>query len=47
VVGTIGCYQGFNTKIGTEAVGAATTDTVAATAIMIIIADFYLNMLFF
>lgn len=47
IVGTIGCYQGFNTKIGTEAVGAATTDTVAATAIMIIIADFYLNMLFF
>lgn len=47
IVGTVGCYQGFNTKIGTEAVGAATTDTVAATAIMIIIADFYLNMLFF
>lgn len=47
IVGTIGCYQGFNTKIGTEAVGAATTDTVAATAIMVIIADFYLNMLFF
>lgn len=47
IVGTIGCYQGFNTKIGTEAVGAATTETVAATAIVIVIADFYLNMLFF
>ncbi len=47
LVGTIGCYQGFNTKIGTEAVGASTTDTVAATAIIIIIADFYLNMIFF
>jgi phospholipid/cholesterol/gamma-HCH transport system permease protein len=47
LVGTIGCYQGFNTKHGTEAVGASTTDTVAATAIIIIIADFYLNMLFF
>jgi phospholipid/cholesterol/gamma-HCH transport system permease protein len=47
LVGLIGCYQGFNTKIGTEAVGAATTDTVAATAIIIIIADFYLNMVFF
>ncbi len=47
LVGSIGCYQGFNTKIGTEAVGAATTDTVAATAIIIVIADFYLNMLFF
>lgn len=47
LVGLIGCYQGFNTKIGTEAVGAATTDTVAATAIVVVIADFYLNMLFF
>ncbi|MEX1368592.1 MAG: ABC transporter permease [Nannocystaceae bacterium] len=47
LVGLIGCYQGFNTKFGTEAVGAATTDTVAATAIIVIIADFYLNMLFF
>ncbi len=47
LVGLVGCYQGFNTKIGTEAVGASTTDTVAATAIIIIIADFYLNMLFF
>lgn len=47
LVGLIGCYQGFNTKFGTEAVGAATTETVAATAIVVIIADFYLNMLFF
>jgi len=47
LVGLIGCYQGFNTKFGTEAVGQATTETVAATAIIIIIADFYLNMLFF
>lgn len=47
LVGIIGCYQGFNTKFGTEAVGAATTDTVASTAIVIIIADFYLNNLFF
>ena len=47
LVGIIGCYQGFNTKFGTEAVGASTTDTVAATAIVIIIADFYLNNLFF
>ncbi len=47
LAGIIGCYQGFNTKIGTEAVGVATTETVAATGIIIIIADFYLNMLFF
>ena len=47
LVGVIGCYQGFNTKHGTEAVGVSTTETVVATSICIIIADFYLTMLFF
>ncbi len=46
-VGLIGCYQGFNTKYGTEAVGVSTTETVVATSICIIIADFYLTMVFF
>ncbi|MBK8237749.1 MAG: ABC transporter permease [Deltaproteobacteria bacterium] len=46
LVGLIGCYQGFNTKFGTEAVGAATTETVVAISICIIIADFYLTMVF-
>jgi phospholipid/cholesterol/gamma-HCH transport system permease protein len=47
LVGVIGCYQGFNTKHGTEAVGVSTTETVVATSICIIIADFYLTMIFF
>ena len=47
LVGMIGCYQGFNTKFGTEAVGVSTTETVVATSILIIIADFYLAMVFF
>jgi phospholipid/cholesterol/gamma-HCH transport system permease protein len=47
LVGLIGCYQGFNTKFGTEAVGVSTTETVVATSIAVIIADFYLTMLFF
>lgn len=47
LVGLIGCYQGFGTKFGTEAVGIATTETVVATSICIIIADFYLTMVFF
>lgn len=46
-VGIIGCFQGFNTKFGTEAVGVSTTETVVATSICIIIADFYLTMVFF
>lgn len=47
LVGLIGCYQGFNTKFGTEAVGVSTTETVAATSIVVIIADFYLTMVFY
>ncbi len=47
IVGLIGCYHGFNTKFGTEAVGVSTTQTVVATSICIIIADFYLTMVFF
>jgi phospholipid/cholesterol/gamma-HCH transport system permease protein len=46
-VGIIGCYQGFATRFGTEAVGVSTTETVVATSICIIIADFYLTMVFF
>lgn len=46
IVGIIGCYQGFGTRHGTEAVGVATTETVVATSICIIISDFYLTMIF-
>ncbi|HWB74183.1 MAG TPA: ABC transporter permease [Nannocystaceae bacterium] len=46
VVGLIGCYQGFNTKYGTEAVGVSTTETVVAISICIIVVDFYLTMVF-
>lgn len=47
LVGIIGSYQGFSTKFGTEAVGVSTMETVVATSICIIIADFYLTMVFF
>lgn len=46
IVGLIGCFQGFNTKVGTEAVGVATTETVVATSICILVADFYLILAF-
>ncbi len=45
-VGLIGCHRGFNTEFGTEAVGRSTTATVVTTSIGIIIADFFLTMLF-
>lgn len=46
LVGIIGCFQGFGTRHGTEAVGLATTETVVATSVSIIVADFYLTMIF-
>ncbi len=46
LVGLIGCYQGFQTKFGTEAVGISTTNTVVATSIVILFMDFVLTMMF-
>ena len=46
LVGIIGCFQGFQTKFGTEAVGISTTNTVVATSVSIIIMDFILTMIF-
>lgn len=46
LVGIIGCYQGFTTQFGTEAVGVSTTNTVVATSVMIIIMDFILTTIF-
>jgi len=46
LVGLIGCHHGFQTEIGTEAVGRSTTDTVVACSISVIVADFFLTMIF-
>lgn len=46
LAGIIGCYQGFSTKFGTEAVGLATTETVIAVSVMVLIADFALTTVF-
>ena len=46
LVGLIGCYQGFQTKFGTEAVGVATTETVVAVSIAVLVADFLLTAIF-
>lgn len=46
LAGLIGCYQGFQTKFGTEAVGLATTETVVAVSIAVLLADFLLTAIF-
>jgi phospholipid/cholesterol/gamma-HCH transport system permease protein len=46
LAGIIGCYQGFSTKFGTEAVGMSTTETVIAVSVLVLIADFALTTIF-
>ena len=46
LVGIIGCYQGFSTKFGTEAVGMSTTQTVIVVSVMVLLADFALTTMF-
>ena len=46
LAGLSGCYQGFTTGHGTEAVGQSTTETVIAVSVFVLIADFLLTTLF-
>ncbi|MDZ4678432.1 MAG: ABC transporter permease [Oligoflexia bacterium] len=46
VIPIISCYYGFNCKPGAEGVGTATTQSVVANAVTIIILDFILTYLF-
>ena len=46
ITGLTGCYEGFQTKFGTEAVGQATTTTVATLSVAVLVADFALTALF-
>jgi phospholipid/cholesterol/gamma-HCH transport system permease protein len=41
--GVVGCYQGLQTRGGTEGVGESTTDAVVKTSITILIGDFVLG----
>ncbi|NJK32671.1 MAG: ABC transporter permease [Deltaproteobacteria bacterium] len=46
LAGLVGCYQGFTTKFGTEAVGQSTTETVIAVSVLVLLADFALTTIF-
>lgn len=43
LIGTVGCFKGFDVKGGTEGVGVATTETVAVAAVGVCVADFLLT----
>ncbi|HVP83558.1 MAG TPA: ABC transporter permease [Rhizomicrobium sp.] len=47
IVALMGCYHGFNSKGGAQGVGAATTDAVTSSMILILAANYILTSLLF
>jgi len=47
VISWISCYKGFNTRGGARGVGLATTNSVVASSILIIITNYFLAMILF
>jgi phospholipid/cholesterol/gamma-HCH transport system permease protein len=47
IVALMGCYHGFNSKGGAQGVGAATTDAVTSSMILILAANYLLTSLLF
>jgi phospholipid/cholesterol/gamma-HCH transport system permease protein len=47
IVALMGCYNGFNSKGGAQGVGAATTNAVVSSCILILAADFILTAILF
>ncbi|AKU90513.1 MlaE family ABC transporter permease [Vulgatibacter incomptus] len=45
LIAIVGCFKGFRTSGGTEGVGRATTETVAISAIGVLVTDFFLTKL--
>ena len=43
IIGLVGCYMGLKTRGGTEGVGRATTNTVVATSIAVLVSNFILT----
>ena len=47
IIALIGCHEGLNTKKGAQGVGAATTNAVVSSCILILAADFILTAILF
>jgi phospholipid/cholesterol/gamma-HCH transport system permease protein len=47
IVTLMGCYHGFNSDRGAQGVGAATTNAVVSSSILILISNYLLTQLFF
>jgi phospholipid/cholesterol/gamma-HCH transport system permease protein len=46
LIGVVGCYNGLETRGGTEGLGRATTGTVVTCSLLIFISDFFLTKFF-
>ena len=47
IVAVMGCYNGFNSERGAQGVGAATTNAVVSSSILILISNYILTQVFF
>jgi phospholipid/cholesterol/gamma-HCH transport system permease protein len=47
IIGTMGCYFGFQTEGGAEGVGTATTRAVVASCVLVLIVDYLLATVLF
>ena len=46
IIGVVGCFNGLQTRGGTEGLGQATTRTVVTSALLVFISDFFLTKFF-
>ncbi len=46
LIGVVGCYNGLETRGGTEGLGRATTGTVVTSSLLVFISDFFLTKFF-
>jgi phospholipid/cholesterol/gamma-HCH transport system permease protein len=46
IIAVVGCFNGLDTRGGTEGLGRATTGTVVTTALLVFISDFFLTKFF-
>jgi phospholipid/cholesterol/gamma-HCH transport system permease protein len=45
IIAAVGCYTGLSTRGGTQGVGASTTRSVVVASVLILAADYFLNLL--
>ncbi|HTS10533.1 MAG TPA: ABC transporter permease [Candidatus Limnocylindrales bacterium] len=46
IIATVGCYQGFRVRGGTQGVGRATTSAVVVSSLVVIVVDLFLTRVF-